>query len=376
MRIVVAPDSFKGSISSVDACGVIRAAITARHPDAVIDEVPLADGGEGTVQAVLSALGGELVDLQVCGPYGSPVTARYLITPDGTAVIETASAAGWEVAGTVRRPDQATTFGVGELIRDAVFRRCSPVMVGLGGSVSIDGGCGAGAALAVSFRDARHEHFVPVGETLAMVAGLDTSDSTALLAGVPVIALCDVDSPLTGPAGAARVFGPQKGATPAMIERLDAGLERLAGLIATQLGVEVARLPGAGAAGGLGAGLVAFAGARLRPGIETILDLVDFDRRLAGADLVITGEGSFDQQSLRGKTVLGVARRAAARGVRVGVLAGRVDPAAAAGAVEAGVSEVLAINPPDDVGSQALRQVERRLGRAGVELVDRLLALP
>ena len=272
----------------------------------------MADGGEGTVQSVLRCTGGESVTLDVTGPFtGGTVRAAYGRF-GGCAVIEMASAAGLPLAAGRLDPLHATTFGVGELIRHAVERGCREIYLGLGGSCTNDGGSGCAAALGVRFENAAGEPFVPTGGTLAQIRRIDLSGARELLAGVKITAMCDVDNPLCGPEGAAAVFGPQKGAAAETVRLLDRGLHSLRG---------------AGAAGGFGFGCMALLGGTLRPGIETLLDLAGFDRLLERADLVITGEGRLDGQSLRGKVISGVARRAKGRVPVIAIVGGISDDA-------------------------------------------------
>lgn len=360
-RFLVVPDSFKGSLSAIEVSHVIATALKDQLPDADVITVPVADGGEGSVDAFLAAVGGEHITLRVAGPYGVPMDASYAILNDGSAVVEVAAAAGLPLVGENRQAGAATTFGVGEQIRDAVLRGCRTVIVGLGGSATNDGGCGAAAANAVLFFDNRHRAFVPVGDTLCRIAHIDVADARTLLQGVEVVAMCDVDNPLTGEHGAAAVFGPQKGADPDQVAALDAGLAHLAAIIDHDLALDVANLPGAGAAGGMGAGLVAFFGARLQSGVDTVLDVANFDRLVSGATAVITGEGSLDSQSLRGKVISGVARRAASHGVPVYAVAGRVEPQAVRDAEHFGITEVLSINPPGQPLEVSLSKVEENL---------------
>ena len=342
-RILLASDSFKGTLSAVDICDVMKEALLARFPDSEVILLPVADGGEGSVECLLAALGGKRVNVRVSGPYGRPMDAVYGVLPDGTAVVETASCAGLPLVGDDRRPDRTTTYGVGELLCHAADSGCRRILLGLGGSCTNDGGAGAAAACGVRFLDRHGDAFVPVGGTLRDIASVDRSAMCPALRETELIALCDVDNPLCGPSGAAAVFAPQKGADPAMADRLDDGLRHWAQVVAHCVGKDVLSLPGAGAAGGLGGGATALLGAALRRGIDTVLDQVDFDRQLAGADLVFTGEGRLDSQSLRGKVVVGVARRAQSAGVPVVAVVG--DAADDAGdAYAEGVTAVFSIN--------------------------------
>ena len=310
---LIVSDSFKGTLSSLEICRIAEEVVPAVIPDGRAVALPMADGGEGTVQSVLRCTGGESVTLDVTGPFpGGTVRAAYGRF-GGCAVIEMASAAGLPLAAGRLDPLHATTFGVGELIRHAVERGCREIYLGLGGSCTNDGGSGCAAALGVRFENAAGEPFVPTGGTLAQIRRIDLSGARELLAGVKITAMCDVDNPLCGPEGAAAVFGPQKGAAAETVRLLDRGLHSLREVVYAETGRDLADVPGAGAAGGFGFGCMALLGGTLRPGIETLLDLAGFDRLLERADLVITGEGRLDGQSLRGKVISGVARRAKGR---------------------------------------------------------------
>ncbi len=360
-KYVVIPDSFKGCLSSGEICGIIAREIRRRDPEARVCALPVADGGEGTVDAFLGALGGEKVAVPCRDPYGRPLTAHYGLFPDGkTAVIEMAAAAGLPLVGEDRRVADATTYGVGQLIAHALKRGAERIILGLGGSATNDGGCGAAAALGVEFLDAEGKAFVPVGGTLRRIARIRTDGLLPALRQAEVIAMCDIDNPLCGESGAAAVFAPQKGADAATVRMLDEGLAHLAAIIEMDLGRSLLALPGGGAAGGFGAGSVAFLSARLQMGIEAVLDLTDFDRLAADAYLVITGEGRLDSQSLRGKVVVGVARRARALGVPVVALVGSSETDIAA-AYDAGVTAVFPINPAPTTLSEALAHARTHL---------------
>ena len=360
-KYVVIPDSFKGCLSSGEICGIIAREIRRRDPEARVCALPVADGGEGTVDAFLGALGGEKVAVPCRDPYGRPLTAHYGLFPDGkTAVIEMAAAAGLPLVGEDRRVADTTTYGVGQLMAHALKRGAERIILGLGGSATNDGGCGAAAALGVEFLDAEGKAFVPVGGTLRRIAHIRVDGLLPALRQAEVIAMCDIDNPLCGESGAAAVFAPQKGADAATVRMLDEGLAHLAAVIEMDLGRSLLTLPGGGAAGGFGAGSVAFLGARLQMGIEAVLDLTDFDRLAADAYLVITGEGRLDSQSLRGKVVVGVARRARALGVPVVALVGSSETDIAA-AYDAGVTAVFPINPAPTTLSEALAHARTHL---------------
>ena len=343
MKVVVAMDSFKGSLTSLAAGAAAREGILRADPAAEVLVRPLADGGEGTVEALVSGMGGRLRTVRVTGPLGEGVDCAYGVLGD-TAVIEMAGAAGLPlVSAEERDPLRTTTYGVGEVIADAIAQGCRRFLVGIGGSATNDGGCGCAAALGVRFTDASGRAFVPVGATLDRIAHIDASAARERLHGVRMIAMCDITNPMHGHSGAAHIFAPQKGADEAAVRELDRQLRTLDKTFRRELNASVAMLPGAGAAGAFGAGCVALLGAELRRGIEVVLDVVGFDALLADADLVITGEGRIDAQSTHGKVVGGVARRAHARGVPVFAIVGDVGDDAY-GAYDAGVSAIFSIN--------------------------------
>jgi glycerate 2-kinase len=331
LTVLVAPDSFTGSLTALEAANAMAAglldAATRTAVDLEVRSLPVADGGEGTVD-VLVAAGWTRAERTVTGPTGLPVQAAFALSPADrsprTAVVELAQA-----SGLLRLPDRqpdplnAGTTGTGELVAAALDEGSQRIVIGLGGSASTDGGTGLVTALGVRLLDATGRHLEPGGAALRELDRIDISGIDPRLASTQIVVACDVDNPLTGPRGAAHVFGPQKGASPEDVAVLDTGLARLAEVLRRDLGVDVEQTPGAGAAGGTGGGALAFLDPRLTPGIDLVLDLLDFDAALAGADLLVTGEGSFDSQSLSGKAPVGAARRAHAAGVPVVVLAGR-----------------------------------------------------
>lgn len=324
MKIVIAPDSFKECASAVAATEAMARGVRRAAPDAQIVKAPMADGGEGTVEALVAATGGENVDIEVAGPLGAPVTARYGLLDEGrTAVIEMAAASGLAlVPPDERNPRIATTHGTGRLMRDALERGVRRLIVGIGGSATNDCGAGMAQALGYSLKDERGEELPPGGAALKDLKTIDSSGKNPLLERCEILAACDVTNPLCGPNGASHVYGPQKGADEKTIRELDAALRHCGEAIEAQLGIAVLELPGAGAAGGLGAGLVGFAGGRLRRGVQIVAEACRLADRIQGADLVLTGEGRLDGQSARGKTPVGVARIARDLGVPVIALAG------------------------------------------------------
>ena len=339
-RYILVPDSFKGTLSSREICDILREEILRVRPAAEVLAFPVADGGEGSVDAFLTAVGGKRVEVPCHGPFMEEMTGFYGLLPDGTAVVEMAAAAGLPLVGQRLEVANTTTYGVGELMAAAAEGGAKRIILGLGGSATNDGGCGAAAALGVRFLDADGETFVPTGGTINRIAKIDVSQQKVL---PEITVMCDIDNPLCGPTGASAVFGPQKGATPEMVPVLDANLRHLAEIIRRDLGVDVAEMPGAGAAGGMGGGAVAFWNGTLQMGIETVLDTVDFDTVVQQARLVFTGEGRLDGQSLRGKVVAGVAKRARQYGVPVVAVVGAVADDAE-GVYDLGVCGVFTTN--------------------------------
>lgn len=308
-KIILIPDSFKGTMTSIQICAILKCAVQKTLPDVPVISIPVGDGGEGTAEAFRLAAGGRRYVASVCGPHFELVEAAYTILPDGTAVIEMAAAAGLPLCKGSLDPMTATTYGVGQLIDSALEQGCTRIILGLGGSATNDGGCGAACALGAQFFDSQGKSFIPAGGTLGRIATLDLTELQKNLGGATITCMCDIDNPLFGPNGAAAVFAPQKGATEEQIQILDDGLRHLSEKLLACTNCDVANLPGAGAAGGMGGGCAALFHAELKSGIETVLDTVGFNALASGADLVITGEGKIDGQSARGKVISGVARR-------------------------------------------------------------------
>lgn len=327
MKIVVAPQAFKGSLPAPEVAAAMTLGLRRVLPDADIVEIPLADGGEGTVATMIAATGGKLLTSPATGPLGDPVAATWGILGDGkTAVIEMAAASGIGLVRAERLdPLSATSYGTGELILAALEAGCRDIVVGLGGSATNDAGAGMAQALGARLLDRRGHKLARGGGALADLARIDVAGLDGRLASSHVSAACDVTNRLLGRNGASWIYGPQKGANAEMCRRLDDALSNFAAVVETDLGVAVGDIPGAGAAGGLGAGLIAFLGARLMPGIDIISDAVKLAERLEGAGLVLTGEGRLDGQTLSGKTVAGVAARARARGIPVVAIAGQLS---------------------------------------------------
>lgn len=332
MKILIAPDSFKESLTARQAARAIADGFRAVVPFADLVELPAGDGGEGTAEALVSARAGEWFSETVTGPLGEPVQARWAMLEDGcTAIIECAAASGLcLVPMQARDASLTTTRGTGELITKALDRGARQFVIALGGSATNDAGAGMLQALGTRFLDADGQELPPGGAALANVRRIDLDALDPRLAKAQFRIACDVDNPLIGEHGASATFGPQKGADPATVRHLDRCLERFAEVAFHTTGRRVVDLPGAGAAGGLGAAFLGFFNAELRPGIDIVLDTLEFDRHLEGADLVITGEGCLDGQTMRGKTPVGVSRRAKAAGVPVLALAGAVNEGAEA----------------------------------------------
>lgn len=365
MRILLAPDSFKGSLTAPEAAQAMARGVRHVMPEAEVVLLPAADGGEGTLQALVAATGGQIHRRRVTGPLGEPVEAELGLLGDGvTAVVEMASASGILLVPPQRRdPRFTTTYGTGELMRAALDLGATRLVVGIGGSATNDGGAGMAQALGASLlkRDGQ-----PIGFGGAALRELDRIDPTGLdprLAKTELLVACDVSNPLTGPQGAAAIYGPQKGATPEMVALLDEALSHMADVMLRDLGKDVRHQPGAGAAGGLGAGLMGFLDASLRPGIAVVLEAVHFEQRLGGADLVITGEGRTDGQTLAGKVPMGVGQAAARVGVPTLVISGAITPDAD-GLIGMGVDGLMAIPDGPISLEQAMQDAAALLERA------------
>ena len=324
MKVVIAPQAFKGNLTAKEAAQAIARGVTQADPTIQCVLAPVADGGDGTVDVLVGATGGRIFTAQVTGPLGEEVTAQWGVTGDGkTAVIEMALVSGLALVPPRRRdPRIATSYGTGQLIRHALQHGHRRIIVGLGGSATNDGGAGMAQALGARFLNAEGRELPFGGAALAKLASIDPSHMKSGLAEAEVIAATDVTNPLCGPTGASAVYGPQKGATAAVVRELDEALRVYAEALERSMGKKVADIPGAGAAGGMGAGLIAFANATLKPGIDLICDAMEFDRRLEGADLLITGEGRIDASTAFNKAPVGVAKRARDKGIPTIALAG------------------------------------------------------
>lgn len=374
MRVLIAPDSFKGSLKSPEVARAMAAGVREAVPDAAVVELPVGDGGEGTLDALVAATGGKFLSRSVAGPLGERVEARLGLLGDGeTVFVEMAEASGLSlIPGDKRDPVHATTYGTGELIRAAFETGRGRVLIGLGGSATNDGGAGALQALGMRLMDGAGNDLRRGGLALTDLAALDTSGFR--VPAVEIIAACDVTNPLTGPEGASAIYGPQKGASPGDIALLDSALSHFAVIAAEKLGKDWRDSPGAGAAGGLGFALLAFLGARLERGVQLVLDAVRFDTHLRGADLVLTGEGRIDRQTTDfGKTLTGIGGRGRAAGVPVLALAGALgeDLGDYRGA---GISGVASILPRPMALEDAMLNAEALVQEASRRLIEVYLA--
>lgn len=320
-KVIIAPDSFKGTMTAEEVCAIIKASVLKYAPDAETVCIPMSDGGEGMVQSYLSFCGGEQTSANVTGPLGIKLDAVYGLLPDGSAVMEMAACAGLPLMGDKKNPMLATTYGVGEMLQQAKLRGVKRVLMGIGGSATNDCGLGMAAALGYAFLDKDDNVVEP---KVCNMLRIEKIRKPAAMNDLNITVACDVNNPLFGPTGAAYTFGAQKGANKAMIETLDDGLAHMAKVIRRELGIDVSSVPGGGAAGGLGAGLIAFTGAELKPGIEMLLDTVRFDDLLEGAAVVFTGEGQIDWQSVYGKVPVGVAMRAKRKDIPCIALCGSI----------------------------------------------------
>ncbi|MBO9495910.1 glycerate kinase [Thalassotalea sp. G20_0] len=376
MKIVIAPDSFKECLTAAKVAKAIATGLQQVLPDAECIKVPVADGGEGTLQSLVDATGGTLMDVAVTGPMGETVQACFGLLGDGeTAVIEMARASGIElIPGDQRNPMVSTTRGSGELILSALDQGIKRIIVGIGGSATNDGGAGMMQALGVKLLDADGRDLPRGGAALSRLCRIDTGPMDRRLQTIEFIAACDVDNPLTGANGASAVFGPQKGATPEMVEQLDQALKHYASVLQRDLGKDVGQQPGAGAAGGMGAALLAFLDAELKPGINIVMDAVGLAEKLIGADLVITGEGRIDGQTAQGKTPVGVARIAKQFNLPVIALAGSVGSDVDA-VYDCGIDALFPIVHGAVPLSEALAKGEENLIRAARNLASALILL-
>lgn len=361
-NFILVPDSFKGTLSAIEVCNIMKSSIKNLYKDANIISVPVADGGEGTVDAFLYALGGEKKSVWVSDAFNEQkILAHYAMLKDDIAVIEMAACAGLPLVKNRLEPDKTTTFGVGELIIDAINSGAKKIILGLGGSATNDGGCGMAAVLGVKFKDEQDQEFIPTGGTLSQIYKIDMNNIYSKIKDVEFISMCDVDNPLCGKLGASAVFAPQKGADEDMVKLLDEGLAHLAKIIKRDLHIEVKDIKGAGAAGGLGAGSIAFLQSKLTKGIDVILDTINFDELVSKADIVFTGEGKFDSQSLHGKVVMGVANRSQKYKTPVIVVTGAIGENIQE-AYNKGITAIFSINKePMEFSKSALKSKENMI---------------
>lgn len=361
-NFILVPDSFKGTLSAIEVCNIMKSSIKNLYKDANIISVPVADGGEGTVDAFLYALGGEKKSVWVSDAFNEQkILAHYAMLKDNIAVIEMAACAGLPLVKNRLEPDKTTTFGVGELIIDAINNGAKKIILGLGGSATNDGGCGMAVALGVKFKDEQDQEFIPTGGTLSQIYKIDMNNIYSKIKDVEFISMCDVDNPLCGRLGASAVFAPQKGADEDMVKSLDEGLAHLAKIIKRDLHIEVKDIKGAGAAGGLGAGSIAFLQSKLTKGIDVILDTINFDELVSKADIVFTGEGKFDSQSLHGKVVMGVANRSQKYKTPVIVVTGAIGENIQE-AYNKGITAIFSINKePMEFSKSALKSKENMI---------------
>lgn len=361
-NFILVPDSFKGTLSAIEVCNIMKSSIKNLYEDANIISVPVADGGEGTVDAFLYALGGEKKSVWVSDAFNEQkILAHYAMLKDDIAIIEMATCAGLPLVKNRLEPDKTTTFGVGELIIDAINSGAKKIILGLGGSATNDGGCGMASALGVKFKDEQDQEFIPTGGTLSQIYKIDMNNIYSKIKDVEFISMCDVDNPLCGKLGASAVFAPQKGADEDMVKLLDEGLAHLAKIIKRDLHIEVKDIKGAGAAGGLGAGSIAFLQSKLTKGIDVILDTINFDELVSKADIVFTGEGKFDSQSLHGKVVMGVANRSQKYKTPVIVVTGAIGENIQE-AYNKGITAIFSINKePMEFSKSALKSKENMI---------------
>ena len=343
-KFIIIPDSFKGTISSSNVAGIMKSSLKKHFPHSDIISIPVADGGEGSVDAFISALDGDKVNTICSGPYFEKIHAYYGLIDEGkTAVIEMAASAGLPLVGNKKDPSKTTTYGTGEMIRDALDRGVKKIIIGLGGSSTNDAATGCLSALGIKFLDKDREAFIPRGESLDLIKGIDVSGLDHRIKETKIEVMCDIDNPLYGRNGAAYIFGPQKGASEDMVKKLDSNLRYFSKITKDFLDIDLKDLPGAGAAGGMGYGIASYLSGNLKMGIDIVLDAVNFDQHLKDTDMVFTGEGNLDSQSLSGKVVIGISRRCKKENVPVIAVVGGVSDDINA-VYDEGVTSVFSIN--------------------------------
>lgn len=362
MKILIASDSYKGSLGTLEAAENMKRGTLKVFPNAEVKILPIGDGGEGTVEVLISSLGGSYLTKEVEGPNGNPVSAKYGILENGRAVLEMAAASGLPLAGEHKDVMRASTYGTGELIKAALDQGCREIYIGIGGSATNDGGVGMAQALGISFKDSDGNEIGRGGGALSDICTIDVSNMDERIRKTKIQVMCDVKNPLCGEFGASAVYGPQKGATPELVKVLDENLKHLSEKVFEITGNDYSQLPGAGAAGGLGMGLVAFLGAELSPGIQAIMDATGFDGALEWCDLVLTGEGRIDHQSVCGKVIDGIASRAERYGKQVIAIAGSVSGSMEA-VYKAGVASV-------EASVCRPMKVEEAIGNAAIMVQD------
>ena len=373
-KFLLVPDSFKGTLSSKRICEIIEERLKTHFFDANVVSIPVADGGEGSVECFLSATNGERFTCDSVNPFFEKMDGFYGVLNNGkTAVIEMSACAGLPLVENRKNPMLATTYGVGILIKDAISRGADEIILGLGGSATNDFGCGTAAALGVLFYDEKGDSFIPTGESLGRVSKIDNSQVLPALSSIKMTLMCDVENPVYGKNGAAFVYAPQKGANTEQVKLLDEGLRHICQIAQRDLGKNVSAVVGGGAAGAMAGGMVAFFNASIRMGIDVVLDTVGFDRLLEGADVVFTGEGKMDSQSLQGKVISGVAKHAKARGVPVIAVVGGVD-GDVSDAYDIGVNSVFTINRLPEDFSISRHKSEENL-RQTVDNIIRILKI-
>lgn len=365
-KIIIATDSFKGSLSAPEACGIIARQAEQVFPEAEIITLPVSDGGEGLIDALLGTLKGEEKWAESEDPLARAMPARYAMLEDGSALIEMASASGLTLlAPDEHNPMQTSTYGVGLVVLSATKVGADPIYIGLGGTATVDGGTGAATAMGIRFLDDQGQ-MVITGEGLERIQQFDLWGLSELNYSGSIVLLTDVTNPLCGPNGAAAVYGPQKGATAEQVKQLDKGLENLARQIERETGEQLLDVPGVGAAGGFALPFIAFMGAEMRRGIDFVLNALDFDQKIAGANLVVTGEGRTDSQSAMGKAISAVAERARNAGARVGVISGWIGEGSEK-LLELGVDDLVQATPAGQSAEEAMDQAEENLARAAYD---------
>ena len=375
MKIIIAPNAFKDSLSAIEAAEAMAEGVLAAVPEANIELVPVADGGDGLTEIVLKALDGQQVKANVTDPLGRPIEAQFCYLPDKkTAIIEMAEASGLRLLrSTERNPMLTTTLGTGQMILSALDLGAKRILVGLGGSATNDGGLGMAVALGAAFLDDNSRKIGPIGKNLSLISNVDLSNMDARVAQTTFEAICDVRNPLFGKDGAAYVYGPQKGASAEQVEKLDAGLRNLADILRKSANLDVSKLESAGAAGGSGMGLHAFFGAKLRPGVDIVLDLVNLDDALENADLVLTGEGQIDWQTAFGKAPAGVAQAAKRHKVPCLALAGSIGKNVEE-LYKVGITAVFSICQGPVPLEQALKHAHQNLAKTTQQVVRSYLS--